>query len=1461
MTKSTGICIGASSIKIVEIDSDYRITDHSVRYHDCNPKNALAEIVPSLDLANSYVAVTGRKFKNLLNLPDITEPEASEAALRRMDGKGQTFNALVSLGSENFIVYILDRERGITQVKTGNKCASGTGEFFLQQIRRMGVGIDEAVDLAVSSEPHHVSGRCSVFCKSDCTHALNRGTPLGEVCSGLSEMMADKVIELLHSTPRKDIVLVGGVTKNDSVVKKLRSKIQDLHIPEEAEYFEAWGAAIHALENQTSADGAVEVRQEVSSFSTLPPLKDFKDWVEFKEDQPGVAQWGDECILGLDVGSTTTKAVLVRTEDDAVLASIYLRTNGNPVRASRECYKSIHEQLHGTEVRITGLGVCGSGRKIAGLHALTDGIINEIIAHATGAAYYDPEVDTILEIGGQDAKYTYLVNGVPCDYAMNEACSAGTGSFLEEAAKESLAIDYLDIHEIAMEGTAPPNFNDQCAAFISSDIKNAGHEDIPREDIVAGLVYSICMNYTNRVKGPRKVGEKVFMQGGVCYNGAVPLAMASLLKKPIVVPPEPGLIGAFGVALEVKNRVANGLMEPADFDLKELMDREVEYGKNFACPGVPEDCDRACRINVIRMNGKNHAFGGICNKYYNIQHRISVNPSDLDYVAMRQDLLFGLGDGMGIVGGNGSGDAARPVAETDSGKGKGTTAFWTGELLPKNRLPLITTPPKTIGLQRSFYLHNLFPLFQTFFTDLGLEVLIAEEVDPEGAKLATSSFCYPGEIAFGMFQDLLNKKPDVIFLPKVAQMYVEKSKATGWAKHSTCCLAANEPFYLRSCFRDIPVPVLTPVFEFHQGWDAMEAEFVELGEELGKDAEASAAAYHNGVAALRRFTQDKKALGIEVLRKLEEDPNAIAIALFGRAYNTFADEANFGIPRKFASRGVYVLPYECLPSEDEESIENMSWAQGHEIIRGARYVKKHPQLFSAFVTNFSCGPDSFLVAYVRDIMGNKPSLTLELDNHTADAGVNTRIEAFLDIIQRYLALGVEDAPVPDFTPSKLEGRDGEWFFVDSDAQDHNMRNQNVTMLIPSMGRISAGLSAASFRGMGIHAKALKTPDFPTLMIGRANTSCKECIPLILTTAGLLDYVDTEKKPEEKVAFFMPIATGSCRLAQYVTFQQRLIRKKELRDVAMFSLATEDNYEGMKFKDYVALFKAIIAADVLDEVSNALLVLPKDKEAARDLFESHLQLLVENLESGGKGFFRVMNRMAKELAKIELRFPLKDAKKVLLDGEIYVRKDEFTSHGVVERLAKKDIVTKRAPFLEWLLFTGYNTRYLQRRKAGRGARRAALIQTELLKHFERKTKKILARSGLYEPHIIDIESVLRDGNRFVDTTIIGEIILIIGSFFQAVAHEVHGVIHVGPFACLPTRIIESILTPESKVEGNNRIQELTNYHNLAKHHVLPHVSVEIDGNPLPQVVEARIEAFALQVEKMHEKMNGGAQVLH
>ncbi len=513
--KSLGICLGASTVSIALLkqasnptgggtvhQSPKPLLIESALYpHEGDPKRTLLKAFEQLDLSSfDRIAATGRKFRKFVNLTSISEPEAVEYAYQYVKPPNIDCPAVISAGGETFMVYVLDRAGRISNVITGNKCASGTGEFFLQQLRRMNVSLDEAAQWASIASPYHVSGRCSVFCKSDCTHATNKGIPKSQVTAGLCKMMANKILELLKKVDRRNLLLTGGTGRNHMMVDYLKQDIPGLIVPEEAPYFEALGAALWALEHETAAvrGEADFFHSEITSFDTLPPLNNFAAEVDFKTIEKGHVNPGDTCILGLDVGSTTTKAVLLRKSDDAILASVYLRTNGDPVGASRRCYQSILEQIQTrvdpTHLSIIGLGVCGSGRQIAGLHALTDGVINEIIAHATAAVYFDPQVDTIFEIGGQDAKYTYITNGVPSDYAMNEACSAGTGSFLEESAYETLGVEMEKIAAAALKGMHPPNFNDQCAAFIASDIKNAIHEGVRHEDIVAGLVYSICIN-------------------------------------------------------------------------------------------------------------------------------------------------------------------------------------------------------------------------------------------------------------------------------------------------------------------------------------------------------------------------------------------------------------------------------------------------------------------------------------------------------------------------------------------------------------------------------------------------------------------------------------------------------------------------------------------------------------------------------------------------------------------------------------------------------------------------------------------------------------------------------------------------------------------------------------------------------------------------------------------------------
>lgn len=403
-----GICLGASNIKVVELSRGEKgvfVKNAFIRRHESNPRAVLNNILSEMSIPDSsFGAFTGKKFREIVKAESITEAEAVEYALS-YDGFSNELqsegNVLVSLGAESFIAYLLNSDATINDIETGNKCASGTGEFFLQQIKRMNVSVSEAISLSEGTDLYPVSGRCSVFCKSDCTHALNKGIPIGRVSSGLCKMMAEKVSELLEKMAVKNVIAIGGVTHNSSVMKYLLKEVDTLVIPDHADYFEALGAAYYALTKEIPLNispGNI-FKENISSFSTLAPLKKAEELVTFETGKRGRAEEGDRCIVGLDVGSTTTKAVLLRTSDDAVLASEYLRTNGDPVKASRECFASIDNQIK-SSVEIVALGVTGSGRYIAGLHASATSIINEIIAHATGAAYYDKEVDTIFEIGG-----------------------------------------------------------------------------------------------------------------------------------------------------------------------------------------------------------------------------------------------------------------------------------------------------------------------------------------------------------------------------------------------------------------------------------------------------------------------------------------------------------------------------------------------------------------------------------------------------------------------------------------------------------------------------------------------------------------------------------------------------------------------------------------------------------------------------------------------------------------------------------------------------------------------------------------------------------------------------------------------------------------------------------------------------------------------------------------------------
>ncbi|HUV08076.1 MAG TPA: acyl-CoA dehydratase activase-related protein, partial [Spirochaetia bacterium] len=1126
--------------------------------------------------------------------------------------------------------------------------------------------------------------------------------------------------------------------------------------------------------------------------------------------------------------STTTKVVLLRLSDHAILGSVYLRTNGNPVEASRSCFRGLVEELGGVDVDILGIGVTGSGRQIAGLYTLTEGIINEIIAHASAAVYFDPDVDTIFEIGGQDAKYTYITNSVASDYAMNQACSAGTGSFLEEAAFETLGVRMEEIADLAVRGGRPPNFNDQCAAFISSDIKNAIHEGITQNDILAGLVYSICLNYINRVKGARPVGGKVFLQGGVCYNRAVPLAMAGILRKPIVVPPEPGLMGAFGVALELEKRISLGLIEEKHFDLGQIINRKIRYRDPFVCAGGREKCDLKCSIMRIEIAGKVYPFGGACNRYYNLRFEKREADTELDFVKRRNALMF------------------RKAAAGSPASG-----------------PLAAGQP-TVGLNNSFLTLSLYPLYSTFLSALGCRIVFPDGVSAKAVNRLVTSLCFPAEISIGTFENLMDKKPDYIFLPHAKELYVP-----GGIERldfcSTCGFSRGEGFILRHAFRgnEIAERILSPTVIFNGGWEKGERALCETARQMGFRKTEAREAFRMAVKAQYAFDEECGEIGRLVLEELHSDPGRIAIVLFGRPYNAYAPEANKGIPKKLTSRGYTVIPYEMLPYQDEPlgeaHAEYMHWETGQKILRAAQIVKRDRQLYGVYITNFLCAPDSFLVPYFRKVMGTKPSLTLELDAHAADAGINTRIEAFLDIVQNYRKIqsDVKDTIASGYRPAKISYEPGGVVFIDSEGKRFNLTDPAVKLVMPPMGIFASRGLAAVCRKIGIRTEALPPSDSELLRMGRSVTTGKECLPLIICIGALVRYLEhrSPAQESEKLLMLLPKASGHCRLGQYHVYANLFIRENLIGDVAMLDLGMEDRFAGLGPAFGLNAWKSVVVSDVLEDIAVSILTLAEDPDEGKRIFDEECEKVLGSLDgSSGKNLYRQLRESALRFRDIPLRASYEETARVAVTGEFFVRRDPFSNLGIAQRLARKGFLVTTDSIAGIIYYANFmiKEKIVQPRYTLAGWLEF-FISEKTQRHVEKKIKTILSVSGLFTLELIDIWDLIRHSEFLIPKDCDGEQGIIAGLTMRDSLTEYCGIANVGPFGCMQTRFADAVIIPQADVKGKlsslrfaGKEQKLEGF---TEEDRIPFLSVESDGNPYPQLLEARLESFCLEAARI------------
>jgi predicted CoA-substrate-specific enzyme activase len=864
---------------------------------------------------------------------------------------------------------VTGKHLGIVDYQTSGECAAGTGSFIDQQATRLLYSIEQVGPAACGAScAARIAGRCSVFAKTDMIHAQQKGYTTEQILRGLCDAVArnykSSLVKGRAVVP--PVAFIGGVAMNEGVRNALREafklKEADLIIPDHYAWLGAMGAAmleseeyrkrsfkrIHQLRQHEAARKNFDCTDPLSMQNVLL-LRDRAKPVSL----PAPGEW-IEAYLGIDIGSVSTNLVVIDA-DGNLLKEIYLRTQGRPIEVVDRGLKEIEAEL-AESLDIRGVGTTGSGRELIGELVGADTVNDEITAHKTGSMHVcnqmgmDP-VDTIFEIGGQDSKFIRIDKGVVVDFTMNEACAAGTGSFLEEQA-EKLGISIKEeFARLAMHSTNPARLGERCTVFMERDVTGLMHKGAEVGDLAAGLAYSVALNYLNRVVRGRKIGKVIFFQGGTAYNDAVAAAFSEILGKQIIVPPHNGVIGAIGMALIARDRM-KGTGQTSRFRGYDLS--RVDFTtREFVC----QACSNFCDMKEFVIEGQRTFWGDKCSDKFRKRARTDRQPVIEDLVEWREKLL------------------EEVLLPTRGGS-------------------------RTVGIPRTMFYYDRFPFWCAYFQELGFDVVVSSPTDRKismaGEELAIAQPCFPVKVAHGHVQDLLEKCVDYVLLPNTVSM---EGPDDGLESHM-CPWNQTLPFVVRAVpqLEAAAAKLFAPTVHFHLGPKLVEKELADFSRGLGIKPRVNAQAVMAGYAAQSTFTDALQQAGKEALARLRETDEP-ALVLVGRAYNLFDRSVNCDIPRKLRTLyGINVLPMEVLPLDDEDISDvnsNMYWNSGRRILAAARIVGRHPNLHLVYISNFKCGPDSYIKSFVDDAAG-KPSLVLQFDGHANDAGFITRCEAYLD---------------------------------------------------------------------------------------------------------------------------------------------------------------------------------------------------------------------------------------------------------------------------------------------------------------------------------------------------------------------------------------------------------------------------------------------------------------------------------
>jgi len=1347
-----GIDAGSRFLKIIRREAVSFSLVGNCEHHG-NPETAVQEILgEKLSDFKGTVAVTGNFGKELASrIPGAAYCDEISAVIEAVRYYRLNVKYIINVGAGSIRYIELDEDFHFRGYRENGLCAAGTGSFLDEQMRRMGFGYEDLLSLALEKDPPAIASRCAVFAKSDLIHRQQEGYTRVQMWSGLARGVVDTMLSTLFkgNMPEGEMLFCGGIFRDPSVRYWTSAQVAGARFHDMGHALIAIGAILCLERGNAEKISSRDIERGSRGLAPAADIRVLQSVLSPNDRKSLLREYesgGNEVrvhaplehaqrvALGIDIGSTSTKCVLLDVGSHEVLIDIYRKTAGQPLIATRRLFQELRSLLEGRSIELAACGTTGSGRRLVGELCGADLIVNEISAHFAGAKRVDSSLETVFEIGGQDAKYIRGSGGRVVDAAMNYVCAAGTGSFIEEQAAR-LGIEVGEIGGRSI-GRQIPHVSDRCTVFMEQDINRLLREGRSREEVMAAVIYAVAKNYLHRVVGQRPVtGDRIFFQGATARNEALVAAFEQILGRAIVVSPHCHVMGAMGAALLALEKTRG---EKSKFRGLECFDREIAL-RYLQCA----DCANRCAITAARMDGREISWGFMCGREG--FHDRKRPGRGADHVRRVASLANRYSSGEGRV------DAAKGFRSPppSSGRRRDMTA---------------------IGIPMVLSMFEYLPLWKIFLERLGFKVILSENSTHAhkelGARLAKSDFCFPMKLSLAHVDDLARREGvDAVFFPTVIS---ERRQDNGMPR-IFCPYVISFPSLSKNAV-DLAAPVIAPELDFRmdEGFivDALHRAFAPYDIGKGEISEA----YREGRAGLEGFRRERAEYGKRLIDEMMASGKK-GIVFMGRPYNLYDAIINLGLTERFRAEGLVAFPFECLIDPDERSrrIEHMYWNYGERILSAAEKIRGIEGLYPVYFTNFGCGPDSFVLSRFEELMRGKPYLIIELDEHGSGTGYQTRIEAFMDVV------AADAGAVSSPSGSAVKFR-AAW------------RRRGRKIWIPPMHEFSACLSAACFRAWGFDAEALPVEDPAALEIGRQGVRGSECLPAHTTIGAFLKKMREIGAVPGEHAFFMPTAEGPCRFGQYTVLHRRILDGKGFRETPIFSPTSVNSYMGMPNALRRYLWDCLIAGDLL--MKGVCTVRPYEKK--RGETDARAREALQELELAIERRSDCIAAARRALAVLDGVSITRDKKPLVgIVGEIYVRCNPFCNGNLVRSIESFGGEAWLAPVSEWILYTSWMERYFSKIH-GRGFLERAVtgLKTKYMfrrmERFEREIAPALA--DRMEPHV---ERVIHEGARYLPLVFEGEAILTLGRAVRFLREGAAMVVNAAPFGCMPGNLTNAL----------------------------------------------------------------------